>query len=100
MHRSFKTFRLPVFLVVAAISLGSGLLHAQQVPASVKLVVGYAAGGPVDQAARQIAPALGRELGATVVVENRPGANATTAGDGVAKGPADGSCCGSQPVPR
>ncbi|MDF2465808.1 MAG: Uncharacterized protein K0Q43_4043 [Ramlibacter sp.] len=83
--------RLRRTLVIAGVALGSGLLHAQQVPASVKLIVGYAAGGPVDQAARQIAPALSRELGTTVLVENRPGANATTAGDGVAKGPADGS---------
>ena len=78
-------------LIIAGLALGSGLLHAQQPPASVRLIVGYAAGGPVDQAARQIAPVLARELGTTVLVENRPGANATTAGDSVAKGPVDGS---------
>ena len=88
---SHAHIRLRRRLVIAGLALASGLLHAQQVPASVKLIVGYAAGGPVDQAARQIAPVLARELGTTVLVENRPGANATTAGDGVAKGPADGS---------
>ena len=62
---------------------------AQNVPA-VKLLVGYAAGGPVDAAARQFAPVLAKELGLTVVVENKPGANATLAGDLVAKAPPDG----------
>lgn len=62
-----------------------------QTPATVRLLVGYAAGGPVDAAARQFAPVLARELGANVVVENKPGANATLAGDLVAKAPPDGS---------
>ena len=78
-------------LVLAGFALASGLVFAQQPPASIRLVVGYAAGGPVDQAARQIAPVLAKELGTNVLVENRPGANATTAGDGVAKGHVDGS---------
>lgn len=62
-----------------------------QLPATIKLLVGYAAGGPVDAAARQFAPVLARELGTNVVVENKPGANATLAGDLVAKAPPDGS---------
>ena len=78
-------------LVLAGLALAFGAAQAQQVPATVRLIVGYAAGGPVDQAARTIAPALARELGTTVLVENKPGANATTAGDSVAKGTPDGS---------
>lgn len=62
--------------------------HAQTT-SPIRLVVGYPAGGPVDGAARLIAPALAKELGAPVVVENRPGANATLAGDLVAKAGAD-----------
>jgi tripartite-type tricarboxylate transporter receptor subunit TctC len=64
---------------------------AQQAPGSIRLVVGYAPGGPVDAAARLFAPALARELGAHVVVENKPGANATLAGTMVVSAPADGS---------
>ncbi|MEJ8837241.1 Bug family tripartite tricarboxylate transporter substrate binding protein [Ramlibacter sp. AN1133] len=78
-------------LLVTALAGTAGALQAQQVPATVRLVVGYAAGGPVDQAARTIAPVLARELGATVLVENKPGANATTAADSVAKAGPDGS---------
>ena len=88
MHR-FDRFRRT--LLVAALACTAGALHAQQVPPAVRLLVGYAAGGPVDQAARQIAPVLARELGTAVLVENRPGANATTAGDIVAKAGPDGS---------
>ena len=56
----------------------------------IRLLVGYAPGGPVDAAARLFAPALARELGQSVVVENRPGAGGVLAGDLVAKSPANG----------
>lgn len=79
-------------LIAAAFGFTSGVLQAQTpLPQTVRLIVGYSAGGPVDQAARMIAPMLARELGTTVIVDNKPGANATTAGDSVAKGPTDGS---------
>ena len=57
---------------------------------TVKLVVGYAAGGPVDAAARLFAPAFARELGQPVVVENRPGAGGAMGGDSVAKAAPNG----------
>jgi len=56
----------------------------------VRLVVGYAPGGPVDAAARLFAPALARELGQTVVVENKPGAGGAMGGDMVAKAAPNG----------
>nr|WP_145549649.1 tripartite tricarboxylate transporter substrate binding protein [Variovorax boronicumulans] len=62
---------------------------AQQQP--VRLVVGYAAGGPVDTAARQFAQVFGRELGRTVIVENRPGVAGALGGEAVARAAPDGS---------
>ena len=56
----------------------------------VKLVVPYAAGGSTDQLARAVADQLGRALGQSVVVENKPGGNTIVAADFVAKSPADG----------
>jgi len=53
----------------------------------VKLIVGYAAGGPVDAAARVFAPVFSRELGQTVIVENRVGAGGAVAGQTVVKSP-------------
>lgn len=87
MHR--RTALAATWVTLAA-ALLPALAAAQAVPPTVKLVVGYAAGGPVDQGARMIAPYVAKELGTTVVVENKPGANGTTAGDGVARSAGDG----------
>ena len=78
--------------LAAAIALASGFAPAQPTPdqPAITLLVGYAAGGPVDQAARLLAPVIGKELGATVIVEDRPGANATIAGNAVAHARPDG----------
>ena len=66
--------------------LGVASAQAQTaVPPTVKLVVGYAPGGPVDTAARQFAPYFAKELGSVVVVENKPGAAGALGGDLVAK---------------
>ena len=56
----------------------------------LRLIVGYAAGGPVDQGARLFAPALSKELGVPVIVENKTGANATIAGSEVVRSKPDG----------
>ena len=76
-------------LIASAIALLAAPAALAQAP-TMKLLVGYSAGGPVDAAARQFAPVLARELEWNVVVENRPGANATLAGDLVSKAAPDG----------
>jgi len=77
----------------AALVLPFGPATAQLVPsqAPVRLVVGYAAGGPVDTAARQFGPVLSRELGRPVFIENRPGAAGSLGAEAVARAPADGA---------
>jgi tripartite-type tricarboxylate transporter receptor subunit TctC len=88
------TQRLPTLrrlLIVLAAWLIASPAGAQ--PASlppVRLVVGYTAGGPVDSVARLFAPVLARELGTTVIVDNRPGTGGALAGAAVAKSPGDG----------
>ncbi len=56
----------------------------------IRVLVGFAAGGPVDVTARITADALAAELGKAVVVDNRPGAGGNVAADQVAKAPPDG----------
>jgi tripartite-type tricarboxylate transporter receptor subunit TctC len=56
----------------------------------VHLIVGFAAGGPTDVAARVIGQWLSVRLGQPVVIETRPGAASNLAADYVAHAPADG----------
>lgn len=57
----------------------------------VTLVVGFAAGGSADIAARIIAKKLGENIGQSVVVDNKPGAGGNLAHAQVTNGPSDGS---------
>jgi tripartite-type tricarboxylate transporter receptor subunit TctC len=57
---------------------------------SIRLVVGFAAGGPTDVIARIIAQDMSASLGQPVVVENRTGANALIATQFVAREAPDG----------
>jgi tripartite-type tricarboxylate transporter receptor subunit TctC len=56
----------------------------------VRLVVGFAAGGISDVLARAIVIPLSKQMGQQVIVENKPGAGTTIAGDFIVKSPADG----------
>ncbi len=57
---------------------------------TIRLVVPYSAGGSTDILGRLLAQKMGENMNATVVVENKPGANGTLGCDQVAKAPADG----------
>ena len=56
-----------------------------------RILVAFPPGGPVDFVARTIAEQLGRELKATVVVENRAGGNGAVAAQNLVQSPADGT---------
>jgi len=56
----------------------------------IRVLVGFAAGGPVDVTTRITADALSIELGKPLVVDNRVGAGGNIAADVVAKAPPDG----------
>jgi len=60
--------------------------------------VPQAAGSATDNVARIMAPALARELGQSVVVDNRPGGALTIGIDAVAKAAPDGYTLGQGPV--
>ena len=64
---------------------------AQELPKKITIVVGFAAGGAADHAARVVAKRLGENLGATVVIDNKAGAGGNIAHQQVAQGPTDGS---------
>ncbi|HUN68662.1 MAG TPA: tripartite tricarboxylate transporter substrate binding protein [Burkholderiales bacterium] len=69
----------------------SAWANAQTYPAKpIRIVVGYPPGGSGDFTTRLIADELGKELGATIIVENKPGAGGSIASEFVAKAAPDG----------
>jgi tripartite-type tricarboxylate transporter receptor subunit TctC len=59
--------------------------HAQSWPSKpLRIVVGFAAGGPTDVVARAYADHAGRNIGQPVIVDNKPGANTIIAAESVA----------------
>jgi tripartite-type tricarboxylate transporter receptor subunit TctC len=78
-------------LTAAAITLLAGSAWAQQFPTrNITMLVPYAAGGPTDTVARVTAQAMGKPLGQTVVVENRPSAGGILAPETVKNAKPDG----------
>ena len=62
-----------------------------QSPTPVRILVGAPAGGSTDSLARSLSLEMGKILGRTVLVENRPGAGGNIAADAVAKAAPDGN---------
>ena len=72
---------------------------AQAWPAKpIRLIIPFAPGGTTDIVARIVGDKLGRELGQTVIIENRAGGGGTVGADLVAKSPADGYTIGMATV--
>lgn len=70
--------------------LSTPALAASYPDRPIRLIVPYAAGGGPDVQTRRTADALGKELGANVVVENKVGAGGMLAGEFLSRAPADG----------
>ena len=79
--------------VCAAVLLGMHSAQAQAPVKPIRLIVPYAAGGPIDVTARILAEQVKDNLG-TVIIENRPGAGGNIGADVVAKATPDGSVIG------
>jgi tripartite-type tricarboxylate transporter receptor subunit TctC len=82
-----------LFLAAGAIPLPtvSRVAVAQSYPSRpVHLIVGFAAGGGYDVAARVMGQWLSERLGQQFVIENRPGASTNVATEVVVRAPADG----------
>lgn len=80
---------IPAAVLVAAAPHGGA--WAEDFPSRpVTFVVGYSAGGAIDQSARLLAKELAGRWGQPVVVDNRPGANGVIAAGAVAGAAPDG----------
>jgi tripartite-type tricarboxylate transporter receptor subunit TctC len=80
-------------LFVAALALCGAptLAFAQTYPSKpIRIVVPFAAGGPIDIMTRPLAQRLNEAMGTPVIVDNRAGANGAIGIENVAKAPPDG----------
>jgi tripartite-type tricarboxylate transporter receptor subunit TctC len=79
---------------LSAVALTFGMVgaHAQQAYPNgpIRLVVGYAAGGTTDILARSLGEQLGKILGQTIIVDNKPGAASNIGAAFVAQAKPDG----------
>ena len=82
---SIRAFGALLFVVFA------GSAAAQQYPTrNVSMYVPFAAGGPTDTVARVLAQAMGKPMGQTIIVENRPSAGGILAPEQVKNAKPDG----------
>ena len=85
----YKTLLLSALALLSAAT--TPLAQAQTKP--IRLIVPYAAGGPLDVTARALAERVRDTLG-TVIIENKPGAGGNIGADAVAKAAPDGLTIG------
>ena len=84
-----KSIGFACILLLSQMVFGQDAL-AQYPLRTIKILVGFAAGGPTDSSARALAEGMTKALGQQVLIENRPGANAQIAAIELIKSPADG----------
>ena len=85
-----KTLK-PFALAIATMAVAAGAFAQAYPTKPIAIVVPFAAGGPTDRVARDLAEAMRKQLpGGNFVVENAAGAGATIGANKVAKAPADG----------
>lgn len=90
---AFPINRTAIGLLMTAACAFSADASAQTAPypnKSIRLVVGFPAGGASDVAARAVAHKMSERLGQPIIVDNRPGAASNIGSDQVAHAPADG----------
>lgn len=80
-----------------AATLAAATPHTFAQPRTLRLIVPYAPGGPIDITARYLAERVRESLG-TVIVENRPGAGGNIGADAIAKAAPDGLTIGISAV--
>lgn len=87
-----RLFALAVFATVLATALGTASSPAQEWPMRqpVRVLVALTPGSAIDLVSRLVFEQVSKQIGQTIVIENRSGASQTLAAGAVAKAEADG----------
>jgi tripartite-type tricarboxylate transporter receptor subunit TctC len=101
-----RSFSQRLISPAAALLLATGSITFVALPSkaadypsqSIRIIVGFAAGGAPDTLARVVGDKLSRDWGQPVVVDNRPGAQGNIAMAAVARAAADGYTLALMPV--
>jgi tripartite-type tricarboxylate transporter receptor subunit TctC len=88
---TMTTIRSVLLTCLALLACATGIVHADSYPSRpIRLIVPFPPGGVADPVARMIGDQVGRGLGQSVVVDNRPGGAGIIAADLARQAPADG----------
>ncbi len=86
-------------VAAAALALATSAAQAEWPERPINLIVSYGAGGSTDATARTLAPLLEKELHASIVVVNKPGAAGETGHLAMAQAAPDGYTMGILNIP-
>ncbi|WP_353150865.1 tripartite tricarboxylate transporter substrate binding protein [Pollutimonas bauzanensis] len=95
LNASFKFGAALVIAIGGSVSSAQATSTTNYPNRPITMTVGYSAGGGSDVATRLLARIMEKDLGQSIVIVNKPGAQATINAGYVAKGPADGYTVGS-----
>jgi tripartite-type tricarboxylate transporter receptor subunit TctC len=91
MNMKWKVMTVCALTVIPMLSQPCHAAQRDEYPnRSLRVIVGYAAGGPTDVVLRPVAQKLSEILKQPVVIENRPGANGNVGAETVARAAPDG----------
>lgn len=85
-----RVFLAGAAAVAASAAVGGASAQTPYPNRTIRIIVGYAAGGGVDIVARLLGDPMSKAFHQTIIVENRPGASAMIASNAVAKADPDG----------
>ena len=85
-----RSRRLTLAALAAAAMAAAAPASAQTAGAPIRILVGFPAGGTIDVVARLLADSLKDDLGATVIVDSRPGAGGQIAAQALKQAAPDG----------
>lgn len=86
----FSKTRLTIVALISAVASMNAYAQGSYPCATVKIISPYPPAGTTDILSRLLAPGLSKELGTTVIVENKAGASSNIGTEAVVNAPADG----------